>query len=273
MPTAAWMTYDSAPKSALAQGYFVQALALAQAGGDRLLGASILDAMSHQATFTGRLADAANLARAALTGTRGIATPTLTAHFLTMEARAHARRGDAKACSPVLAESVSQFDRANPDDDPAWIRYFNESELSAEFGHCMRDLGRAADAVLYADSSLAAVPQAGFGRSEFFVSLVLADAHLATGEVEQACTTVLHALNAGEQIRSARCISYLREFAEHLPVDTGPRIAEFRAQARDSRLWRIATRVENGPGWTPILRNRTAASADGQPQIDPACRL
>jgi hypothetical protein len=41
---AAWMSYDSAPASALAQGYFVQALALAQAGHDRLLGASILDA-------------------------------------------------------------------------------------------------------------------------------------------------------------------------------------------------------------------------------------
>ena len=72
---AAWMTYDSAPASALAQGYFVQALALAQAGNDRLLGGSILDAMSHQATFAGRFTDAANLARAALTGTRGMPRP------------------------------------------------------------------------------------------------------------------------------------------------------------------------------------------------------
>jgi hypothetical protein len=73
---AAWMSYDSAPRSALAQRYFIQALALAQAGGDRLLGASILDAMSHQATHTGRFGEAASLARAARTGTAGIATPT-----------------------------------------------------------------------------------------------------------------------------------------------------------------------------------------------------
>ena len=66
---AAWMSYDSAPRSALAQRYFIQALALAQAGGDRLLGASILDAMSHQATYTGRFGEAASLARAARTGT------------------------------------------------------------------------------------------------------------------------------------------------------------------------------------------------------------
>jgi hypothetical protein len=51
---AAWMSYDSMPGSSLAQRYFIQALALAQAGNDRLLGASVLDAMSHQATYAGR---------------------------------------------------------------------------------------------------------------------------------------------------------------------------------------------------------------------------
>lgn len=50
---AAWMTYDAMPGSSMAQRYFIQALGLAQAGDDRLLGASILDAMSHQATYTG----------------------------------------------------------------------------------------------------------------------------------------------------------------------------------------------------------------------------
>ena len=45
---AAWMSYDAAPRSALAQRYFIQALSLAHAGRDRLLGAGILDAMSHQ---------------------------------------------------------------------------------------------------------------------------------------------------------------------------------------------------------------------------------
>src|SRR6266702_7556997 len=82
------------------------ALALADAGNDRLLGASILDAMSHQATFTGRFTEAASLARAARAGTRGIATPTLTAHFHTMEARALARLSDAKACGHALSEAM-----------------------------------------------------------------------------------------------------------------------------------------------------------------------
>jgi transcriptional regulator with XRE-family HTH domain len=240
---AAWMTYDSAPASGMAQGYFIQALSLAQAGSDRLLGGSILDAMSHQATFAGKFTDAANLARAALAGTRGAAPPTLTAHFHAMEARALARLGDAKSCSRALSESVTEFDRANPEDAPVWMRYFNESELSAEFGHCMRDLGRASDAVRYADSSLKA-SEAAFGRSDFFVTLVLADAHLAAGDAEQACAMVLGAISSGDQIRSARCVSYLREFARNLPANANGPIAAFREKAGSSRLWRIASRPD-----------------------------
>src|SRR6266851_7449374 len=174
---AAWMSYDSMPGSALAQRYFIQALALSQAGNDRLLGASVLDAMSHQATYTGRFGEAANLARAAATGTSGIATATLTSHFHAMEARALARLGDAKGCDRALAEAVRQFERRRPEDDPSWIQYFDESELSAEFGHCLRDLGRATDAAQYASRSLVAVDETTFLRSDFFVTIVLADAH------------------------------------------------------------------------------------------------
>jgi hypothetical protein len=244
---AAWMSYDSAPASALAQGYFIQSLALAQAGGDRLLGASVLDAMSHQATYTGRFTEAASLARAALTGTRGIATPSLTAHFHTMEARALARLGDAKACEHALSDGVREFERGSAEDNPPWFQYFSESELSAEFGHCMRDLGKSSDAVTHATSSLAADGNGEFTRSEFFVSLVLADGHLASGDAEQACSVVLQALAAGEQIRSARCVGYLRDFMRSLPAGNSRAIADFREQAAGSRLWRIAAQTDRPP--------------------------
>jgi transcriptional regulator with XRE-family HTH domain len=242
---AAWMSYDSAPRSALAQRYFIQALALAQAAGDRLLRASILDAMSHQATFTGRFGEAANLARAARTGTAGVATATLTAHFHTMEARALARLGDARGCDRALAEAVREFERRTPEDDPGWIRYFDESELAAEFGHCLRDLGRAVDAARYAGRSVGAADGTGFVRSDFFATMVLADAHLAAGELEQGCATALRVLTAGEQIRSARCVNYLREFRQHL-VRAGDAtvVTDFHEQARGSRLWVIASRPD-----------------------------
>jgi hypothetical protein len=242
---AAWMTYDSAPASGLAQRYFIQALGLAQAGDDRLLGAGILDAMSHQATYLGRFGEAADLARAARTGTGGLATATLTAHFHTMEARALARLGDTRACDAALAAAVREFERRNPEDDPAWFQYFDEAELAAEIGHCFRDVGRAADATQHASQSLAAVEGPGFQRSDFFAAVVLADAHLAAGELEQACGVALNALTAGEQIRSARCVNYLREFRQRLAgVGDNAAAAEFYEQASSSRLWRIASRPD-----------------------------
>jgi hypothetical protein len=243
---AAWMTYDSTPASGLAQRYFVQALALAKAAGTnnaRLLGASILDAMSHQATYTGRFTYAADLARAARTGTIHLATPTLTAHFHVMEARALARLGDAKACDRAMAEAIRVFEHRNPQDDPEWIRYFDDTEMNAELGHCLRDLGRTEDAAQHAKYGFITNPDASaFGRSDFFVAVVLADSHLANGDVGKACDVALKALGAGDQIRSARCIGYLREFDKHLtPVDS-PVVAGFREKASESRLWRIATR-------------------------------
>jgi transcriptional regulator with XRE-family HTH domain len=247
----AWMTYDAAPHSPQAQRYYIQALGLAQAGGDRLLGAGILDAMSHQATFIGRFEEAANLARAARTGTTGLATSTLTAHFHTMEARALARLGDARGCELALAAAVTQHERRKPEDDPGWFQYFDEAELSAEFGHCLRDLNRPEDATEYAGRSLGVATDGQFVRSDFFAAMVLADAHLAAGDVEQACDTALAALTAGEQLRSGRCVNYLREFNGHLAAASATQaVRDFSEQAAQSRLWRIAARPSKPDGIT-----------------------
>jgi hypothetical protein len=45
-------------------------------------------------------------------------------------------------------------------------------------------------------------------------------------------------------IRSARCVSYLREFSKHLPANANGSIAGFREQVMSSRLWRIASQPD-----------------------------
>jgi hypothetical protein len=74
--------------------------------------------------------------------------------------------------------------------------------------------------------------------------MVLADAYLAAGDLEQVCRTTLKALTAGEQIRSARCVRYLREFHQHLAHVGNAMVIDFHDQARGSRLWRIASRPD-----------------------------
>jgi hypothetical protein len=237
---AAWMSYDSGLHG-IAQRYFIQALSLAEAGNDQLLSGSILDAMSHQATFLGRYQDAANLARAARNGTQSIATPSLAAHFYAMEARALARLGDARGCERSLAGAVSLFERRNPDSDPEWFRYFDDAELAAEFGHCYRDIGRFRVAMRYAAQSIGSTCGA---RSDFFVAMVLADAQLRAGEAERACLGALDALRIGEQLKSARCVRYLRDFHKSLTsTANSAAVRAFREQAAASALWRQATQA------------------------------
>ncbi|MPZ84861.1 MAG: XRE family transcriptional regulator [Actinophytocola sp.] len=232
----AWMSYD-AGLHGLAQRYFIQALRLAQSTGERLLGASVLDAMSHQATFLGKYREAANLARAARMGTETAGSASASAHFYAMEARALARLGDAAECDRALSAAVREFERRSADDPADWFGYFNESEFAAELGHCNRDLGRAVHASTYASQSLGPTPS-GYVRSDFFATMVLADAYLDQGEAEQACKVALDALRIGEQLKSARCGAYVGEFRVRLSrIEDSSTVREFIEQASQTRLW------------------------------------
>ncbi|WP_163569423.1 hypothetical protein [Fodinicola feengrottensis] len=235
----AWMSYD-AGNHGLAQRYFIQATKIADSAGDRVLSASIMDAMSHQATFVGKYTQAAQLAQAAQAGTRGRATATLTAHFSLMEARALARQGDATGTDRAISKAVTLFDKRKPDDDPEWIRYVDEAELAAEIGHCFRDLGRHQDAAGYLLQSVCGTSDE-YLRSNYFATMVLADAHLAAGDREQAQSIALKAIDVGEHLKSARTVEYLREFRARLAL-AGPSVMDrsFISAAELHTLWRLA---------------------------------
>jgi hypothetical protein len=236
---AAWMSYD-AGLHGLAQRYFIQALGFADASQDRLLAASILDAMSHQASFLGRYREAAHMARAARLGTEKIAIPILTAHFHIMEARALARSGDEKACDRAMEAAVANFERHTPGDAPDWIGYFDAAELAAELGHCHRDLGRPDTAIAHASAALASA-SGDYARSDFFAAMVLADAHLDRGDLDEGCRIARQAIGVGETLDSVRCRGYLNEFRQRLARHRSSEQArDFAAQLRTSRLWTTA---------------------------------
>jgi len=236
---AGWMSYDSGLHG-IAQRYLIQALRMTQAAGDRLLGGSVLSAMSHQATFLGRYQDAATLARAAYTGPAGILGPTMAAQFRAMEARALARLGDERGCDLALAEAERSLGQRTADSDPPYIAYFDEVELAAEIGHCFRDLGRSVEAAKRGAGSI-------FGdglnnRSDFFATMVQAEAYINQGEISQGFAIGLNALRLGEGLKSARCVQYVREFQGRVTdgMRRGAEFREFEEQARGFRLWQQA---------------------------------
>ncbi|MET9800741.1 regulator [Streptomyces sp. NPDC006368] len=212
---AGWTSYDIAAHG-LAQRYFVQALRLAQAAGDRAYGAYVLITMSRQAVHLGHGREAVQLARVAQQGVGSAAPPVVQALLHSVEARGHALLGEVRASAAALIRAERALDAARPGDDvPYWARFFDEAELADDTAHCHRDLQQYRAAVQHAERSLQ-LRAPGFARSRLFCRVVLASARLGLGELDQACALGAEAAQQASEIRSARAVEYVRDFERRL---------------------------------------------------------
>ncbi|GAB3972777.1 regulator [Streptomyces sparsus] len=212
---AGWTAYDIAAHG-LAQRYFVQALRLAQAAGERAYGSYVLVTMSRQAVYLGHGREAVQLARVAQQGVGASAPPVLQALLHAAEARGHGVLGEVRACTASLARAERALEAVRPGEEtPQWARFFDEAQLADEFGHCHRDLQQYRTAAQYAERSLH-LRGPGYARSRLFCRVVLATARLGLGEIEQACALGAEAAQAAAEMRSVRAHEYVRDFERRL---------------------------------------------------------
>ena len=229
---AGYMAVDTG-QPGLAQRYYIQALRLAQAAGDRGYGGYVLAAsMSHLAAQLGNPREIAQLARAAQEGARGHVPPRAQAMFFAAEARGHALMGDARTCDEVAKRAITALEHADddPDDDPEWIAHFDHAYLADELAHCYRDLGRPDDAGRYAAESLEGHPESR-ARRRAIGMVLLATAQVQQREVEQACHTGTRAVELLGTLRSSRGAEYLDDLQQRLePYGNEPAVREFGAR-------------------------------------------
>ncbi|CAM5258568.1 regulator [Streptomyces narbonensis] len=212
---AGWTSYDIAAHG-LAQRYFVQALRLAQAAGDRAYGSYVLLTMSCQAVYLGHGREAVQLARVAQQGVGPAAPPVVQAMLHAIEARGHAVLGEARVCGASLVRAERALEAARPGDEvPYWARMFDEAQLADELGHCHRDLQQYRPAAQHAERALQ-LRAPGFARSRLFCRVVLATSRLALGELDQACALGAEAAQQASEMRSARAVEYVRDFERRL---------------------------------------------------------
>ncbi|MFJ6630183.1 regulator [Streptomyces sp. NPDC091376] len=212
---AGWTSYDIAAHG-LAQRYFVQALRLAQAAGDRAYGSYVLVTMARQAVYLGHGREAVQLTRVAQQGVGSAVPPVVQALLHAVEARGHAVLGEVRAATASLVRAERALDTARPGDDaPHWARFFDEAQLADEFGHCHRDLQQFRAAAQHAERSLH-LRAPGYARSRLFCRIVLATARLGLGELDQACALGAEAAQQASEMRSARAIEYVRDFERRL---------------------------------------------------------
>ncbi|MFE6872193.1 regulator [Kitasatospora sp. NPDC057692] len=231
---AGWTSFDIAAHG-LAQRYFVQALRLSQAAGDRALGGYVLVTMSQQAVHLGHGREAVQLARVAQQGVGTAVPPTVQALLHAAEARGHGLLGDVRSCTTALVRAERALAAARTGDDlPSWARFFDEAQLSDEFAHCYRDLQQWRTSAQHAEKSLR-LRSPAYARSRIFCRLVLATARLGMGDLDEACGMATDALRAAGEMRSARSLEYVRDFHRRLTPYRGSPVARaFEETARQA---------------------------------------
>ncbi|MFC3964986.1 hypothetical protein [Nocardia jiangsuensis] len=232
---AGWAAYDL-EEHGLAQRYLIQALRMSRAAGDAGLGAEILAAMSHQATYVGRPGDAVDLARAAQIAARTAGLAVLESECHMVEAHGHAARSDGSMCATSLNAAERAYDRADHA-RPPWLDYFDAAYLSAKTAHCFRDLGDTARTAQFAELSLDM--SGGYTRGRAFNLCLLASAR-ADEDPHEAVRIGREALALAAGLESRRSLAYLREVRHRLaPHADIPDVAEFR-----HRVLEVATRAD-----------------------------
>ncbi|MFG3224855.1 regulator [Kitasatospora sp. NPDC048194] len=231
---AGWTSFDIAAHG-LAQRYFVQALRLSQAAGDRALGGYVLVTMSQQAVHLGHGREAVQLARVAQQGVGTAVPPVVQSLMHAAEARGHGLLGDVRSCTTALVRAERSLAAARTGDElPSWARYFDEAQLSDEFAHCYRDLQQWRTSAQHAEKSLR-LRSPAYARSRIFCRLVLATARLGMGDLDEACTMATDALRAAGEMRSARSLEYVRDFHRRLTPYRGSPVARaFEETARQA---------------------------------------
>ncbi|WP_030171354.1 hypothetical protein [Streptomyces sp. NRRL S-813] len=229
----AWTAYDVG-NHRLAHRYLTSTLRLSQVIDDRMFGARILGNLSHQANYLGNHTQAIQLARAAVEGAKGRATPRAMANYWAMEARALSNAGDQTGAGHAMNQSERHFEQADTADDPAWLSYFDEAELLGEFCHCFRDLKMRREAVEHAQRAVDSTdPQ--YARTLGFCRMVLAQSQLLTGDLDAAITTATLAVDRGDSLQSSRFQRYVTDFQAEVSAHANNRaVAAFNEQVTDA---------------------------------------
>lgn len=229
---AGWMAFDTGQQEA-AQRYYIQALRLARAAADVPLGGYVLASMSLQATYRGFGDEGVDLAQAALERNRGLATARTLSFFRLVEARAHARAGDAQAAGAALKSAESWLERSRPgDSDPTWLGFYSYDRFAADAAECYRDLKAPRQVRRFTEQALSS-PTEEFVRSHGLRLVVSAVAELESGNLDAACEQGVRAVEVAGRISSARTTEYVKDLLHRLePYGDEPRVVELRERAR-----------------------------------------
>ncbi|MEU0963693.1 helix-turn-helix transcriptional regulator [Micromonospora aurantiaca] len=212
----------------LAQRRYLRALRLTEAADDRPYGSYLLAVnIGHLALHCGHPEPARRMALTAVRGSETQATPAVAAALHAVVARTYARLGREDDCLTHLDIAERQLARAKPEDEPAWIGYFDAAYLADEIAHCFHDLGRPQHTQRHLGDALTALSPTHVRRLAIDTAL-LASSLAAAGRIDEACATAREAVDHAARTTSHRCLQRIVEVQADLePYRCEPEVREF----------------------------------------------
>ncbi|MDI2132787.1 hypothetical protein [Yinghuangia seranimata] len=211
---AGWMSHDVG-LNPTAQNYFVIGAHAAREAGDLPRAAEALSRAARQMVHLGRARDALALIDLAQRTAGDRATATTRAMFHTIEAWAQASLGLSADCRRTLGKAEQEFMRAQPQDDPDWIGFFDSADLHGMQALVYRTLADTDPTAVrpaqeHAQKAMELRAQ-GHQRSQTFDLISLASAYLIDGQPDAGAQYARLALTSTREVTSHRTWDRLGE--------------------------------------------------------------
>jgi hypothetical protein len=220
---AGWMAFDCGLHG-LAQRYLTQALHLAEASGNRVLGSHVLAGLSDQATQLGHPGEGLRLARTGRHGLKGLRAPAALTDLFVLESRALASMGRSAETATAIGHVERTFANIRPENEPEWAKFIDEPYIAGEIANSLRDLGDATEAMRYARQSVTAARAQKRGRRGALSQTVVAVGFTQQNDIEAAVAAAHEAIDiaAGVPV-SARYATVMTDLrARLLPFQREP---------------------------------------------------
>jgi transcriptional regulator with XRE-family HTH domain/tetratricopeptide (TPR) repeat protein len=231
-----WMAFDNS-EHALAQRYFRLALKLAARAGNSPLAGHVIRAMAHQAMDADRPTVGLELSVASIDGKRYLsAAPRERALLGVVHARALAVTGQKQAAAKALLRAEDDLASAvDGDAEPHRASFFAEASLAHETGRTLQACGDVENAIGHFQRSVRTRAPA-YRRTHVVTLGYLGAAHIAAGNIEEACSTWSQALDVIEDgaiysARARQAIADMRRLVAPMQRRKIPAIAEIDERA------------------------------------------
>jgi transcriptional regulator with XRE-family HTH domain len=209
---AGWTTFDIGMLDS-SRNHFARAIEFAKQSGDHGLMSNVLYRMGRVYLHYHAPNDALKLFQLGQIAAQDSGSELAVAVLCANEAWAYAMMDDPDQTVKLIGRARDEFARANLDEAPDWVRFFDETDMHAMIGTVHtelseRDVKHSAIAIPAITKALAGYNDA-MARSRAFNLTALATNHLRQGDVDHGVRIGRDALLLAGSLRSARVVDRL----------------------------------------------------------------